>query len=159
MSRELVLESRSATIQLTVIDDSGGRNTTTRSIMLTSPPTITNFDVTIDGVEANLDWDWSGPQASFNVYRNGVLIAVVENSSYTDSPELAGQHTWSVSAVIGEVEIGEDESELSTTTTLDLSSLDETGAPSATGGLILGIIFIVFGFGGLLLALNGGRDE
>ena len=159
MSRELVLESRSATIQLTVIDDSSGRNTTTRSIMLTSPPTITNFDVTIDGVEANLDWDWSGPQANFNVYRNGVLIAVVENSSYIDSPELAGQHTWSVSAVIGDVEIGEDESDLSTTTALDLSSLDETGAPSATGGLILGIIFIVFGFGGLLLALNGGRDE
>lgn len=159
MSRELVLESRSATIQLTVIDDSGGRNTTTRSIVLTSPPTITNFDVSIDGVEANLDWDWSGPQANFNVYRNGVLIAVVENSSYTDSPELAGAHTWSVSAVIGDVEIGEDESDLSTTTALDLSSLDETGAPSATGGLILGIIFIVFGFGGLLLALNGGRDE
>ena len=68
ISRELVLESRSATIQLTVIDDSGGRNTTTRSIMLTSPPTITNFDVTIDGVEANLDWDWSGPQANFNVH-------------------------------------------------------------------------------------------
>ena len=45
-----------------------------------------------------------------------MLIAVVENSSYTDSPELAGQHTWSVSAVIGDVEIGEDESDLSTTT-------------------------------------------
>ena len=127
--------------------------------MLVSPPTISNFAVTIDGVEANLDWDWDGPSANFNVYRNGVLVAVVENTTHIDSPDIAGQHTWSVSAVVGDVEIGEGDSDLSTTTALDLSSLDETGAPSATGGLILGIIFIVFGFGGLLLALSGGRNE
>ena len=159
MNREIILNAPGATISLTVIDDAGGKNTTNRSITLTSPPSISNFYVTIDGVNANLNWDWTGPAANFHVYRDGVLIAVVENTSFMDSPDLAGFHTWAVSAIVGGVELGEGDPDLQSSAELDLTSLDETGSTSAASGLILGIIFVVLGFGGLLLALSGGREE
>lgn len=159
MNGEIILNAPGATISLTVIDDAGGKNTTNRSITLTSPPSISNYYVTIDGVNANLNWDWTGPAANFHVYRDGVLIAVVDNTSFMDSPDLAGSHTWAVSAIVDGVELGEGDPGLQSTAELDLTSLDETGSTSATSGLILGIIFVVLGFGGLLLALAGGREE
>ena len=159
MNREIILNAPGATISLTVIDDAGGKNTTSRSITLTSPPAISNFYVTIDGVNANMNWEWTGPAANFHVYRDGVLVAVVDNTSFMDSPDLAGSHTWAVSAIVDGVELGEGDPELQSTAELDLTSLDETGSTSATSGLILGIIFVVLGFGGLVLALAGGREE
>ena len=106
MNREIILNAPGATISPTVIDDAGGKNTTNRSITLLSPPSISNFYVTIDGVNANLNWDWTGPAANFHVYRDGVLIAVVDNTlhGFTD---LAGAHTWAVSAIVDGVELGE----------------------------------------------------
>ena len=159
LNREIILNAPGATISLTVIDDAGGKNTTSRSITLTSPPSISNFYVTIDGVNANLNWDWTGPAANFHVYRDGVLVAVVDNTSFMDSPDLAGTHTWAVSAIVDGVELGEGNPELQSSAELDLTSLEETGSTSATSGLILGIFFVVLGFGGLLLALSGGREE
>jgi len=62
------------------------------------PAAPTNLSATSPATQANLSWSASAGAASYNVYRNGVLIGNTANTSYTDSP-VSGNYSYYVKAV------------------------------------------------------------
>lgn len=79
------------TVTLTVTDDSGTTHSTNITLQPTIGPKVNALELTArnDG-GIDLSWSWNGDDVSYNILRNGELIASVNETSYRDSPPMSG---------------------------------------------------------------------
>ena len=143
-------------VTLTVYDDMGASASANVQLTPVQGPRVSDFSVDSSGTLVTLDWSWNGPNATFNILRNGVSIGVTDSQTFSDSPLFAGESSYSIQPVIGEVPLIAGTS-TSQSVILEPVSADAPG-PSSLGGLISGIIFLFIGLSACGLAFIGRRD-
>jgi serine protease len=84
----------SFSVTLTVTDNSGATSHATKVVV---PITLTARAHKITGVRT-VDLSWTGPNGTFDVYRNGVRVATVQATAYTDTVGERGSYTYKVCA-------------------------------------------------------------
>ena len=66
-------------------------------------PSVQNMELFYDGEqEVKLMWTWNGPQTSFNILRNDVLIGTTNETTFLDLPPLSGENAYTVQPEDGE---------------------------------------------------------
>ena len=79
-----------------VVDDTGGQHSTTVQLTPTEGPSISDFTASLKNQKVELEWSWDGPSANFTILRNGVAVAVTDETSFLDQPLFAGMNTYSI---------------------------------------------------------------
>jgi hypothetical protein len=145
-----------AVVTLTVIDDMGAIATANVQLVTVQGPVISDFDAESKGKSVVLEWAWEGPNATFNILRNGVSIGTTTSQSFTDMPLFAGETSYSIQPQIGDEPLvaGVSSSQI---VLLEPAAVDAPG-PSSAGGLVSGIVFLLIGFAASGFAFMGRRD-
>ena len=151
-----IITAGTTTISLTVEDDLGSTATTTQSIQTIQGPTISALVAQNDDGKVDLTWQWDGNSATFLILRNNFQIDETNQFKFSDSPIVAGSTNYTVIPVIdgqqliaGSMAISDFEVD---TTTDSVSGLSETG------GLYLGVLFLVISILITALGLLQRRD-
>jgi hypothetical protein len=136
-----IITTGTTTISLTVEDDLGSIATTTQSIQTTQGPTISALVAQNDDGKVDLTWQWDGESATFLILRNNFQIDETNQFKFSDSPIVAGSTNYTVIPVIDDQQLIAGSmtiSDFEVDTTIDsVSGLSETG------GLYLGVLFLV----------------
>jgi hypothetical protein len=143
-------------VTLTVIDDMGAIATVNLQLSAVQGPMITDFNAESKGKSVVLEWDWDGPNATFNILRNGVSVGTTVSQSFTDMPLFAGETSYSIQPQIGDETLVAGTS--SSQSVLLEPAAAEAPGPSSTGGFISGIVFLLIGFAATGFALMERRD-
>tara|TARA_Y100000766_G_scaffold284894_1_gene305266 strand:+ start:10971 stop:13364 length:2394 start_codon:yes stop_codon:yes gene_type:complete len=143
-------------VMLTVYDDMGAFATASVRLTTSQGPTVSDFLIDAGDTLVVLEWAWNGPNATFNILRNGVAIGVTDSLTYSDRPLFAGESSYSIQPVIGETPLIAGSSPTQSVI-LEPISADAPG-PSSFSGLVSGIIFLLIGLGACGLALIERRD-
>ena len=143
-------------VTLTVIDDMGAIATVNMQLIAVQGPVISDFDAESKGKLVVLEWTWNGPDATFNILRNGVSVGTTASQSFTDAPLFAGETSYSIQPQIGDEPLVAGVS-LSQIVLLETAAVEAPG-PSSIGGLVSGIVFLLIGFAASGFALMGRRD-
>ena len=134
---------KNTVVTLVVVDDTGGQHTTTVQLTPTEGPSISEFTASVKNQKVKLEWSWDGASANFTILRNGVAVAVTDETSFLDQPLFAGMNTYSIQPQVGDqvllagaapaVEI------------LVTPAAESAPGPSSFGGLISGGLFLLIG--------------
>ena len=143
-------------VTLTVIDDMGATATANIQLSPVQGPVIIDFNAEPKGKSVVLQWGWDGPNATFNILRNGVLIGTTASESYTDTPLFAGDTSYSIQPQIGDMPLVSGTSGAQSIL-LETAAVEPPG-PSSIGGLISGIMFLLIGIAVIGFAFTGRRD-
>ena len=143
-------------VTLTVIDEMGAIATVNMQLVAVQGPVISDFDAESKGKLVVLEWTWNGPDATFNILRNGVSVGTTASQSFTDTPLFAGETSYSIQPQIGDEPLVAGVS-LSQIVLLETAAVEAPG-PSSIGGLVSGIVFLLIGFAASGFALMGRRD-
>jgi len=143
-------------VTLTVIDDMGATATANIQLSPVQGPVIIDFNAEPKGKSVVLQWGWDGPNATFNILRNGVLIGTTASESYTDTPLFAGDTSYSIQPQIGDMPLVSGTSGAQSIL-LETAAVEPPG-PSSIGGLISGIVFLLIGIAVIGFAFTGRRD-
>ena len=143
-------------VTLTVIDDMDAIDTVNLQLSAVQGPMITDFNAESKGKSVVLEWDWDGPNATFNILRNGVSVGATVSQSFTDMPLFAGETSYSIQPQIGDETLVAGTS--SSQSVLLEPAAAEAPGPSSLGGMISGILFLLVGLGVCGFALMGRRD-
>jgi len=143
-------------VMLTVYDDMGAFATASVRLTTSQGPTVSDFLVDAGDTLVVLEWTWNGPNATFNILRNGVAIGVTDSLTYSDRPLFAGESSYSIQPVIDETPLIAGSSPTQSVI-LEPISADAPG-PSSLSGLVSGIVFLLIGLGACGLALIERRD-
>ena len=143
-------------VTLTVLDDMGSTATAELQLSAVQGPMITDFNTESKGKSVVLEWGWNGPNATFNILRNGILIGTTASESYTDAPLFAGETSYAIQPQIGDMTLVAGTS--GAQTIMIETAAAEAPGPSSTGGLVSGILFLLIGIVVSGFALIGRRD-
>ena len=138
--------SGSIDVSLIVTDESGATNVT--SIRLDSIPALPcpNLVHTVSGNSVNLDWSWTSSEpASFEISRNGVLVAVTNSTSFNDSPNLIGTSNYQVQTILGDRILESPCQSPSVAATIESLPTGLEQGPSSVAGLGLGLVYAIIG--------------
>ena len=141
---------------LTVIDDMGAIATADVQLFTVQGPMVTNFNAEAKGKSVVLEWTWTGPNATFNILRNGISVGTTTSPSFTDMPLFAGEVSYTIQPQISDVSLiaGTSDAE---SIVLEPATIEVPG-PSSIGGLISGVFFLLAGFCVTGFVLMGRRD-
>jgi hypothetical protein len=151
-----IIPPSNTVVTLTVLDDMGATATVDVQLSAVQGPVITDFNTESKGKSVVLEWDWNGPNATFNVLRNGILVGTTSSKSYTDTPLFAGDTSYAIQPQIGDMTLIAGTSDAQSIL-IEPAAADVPG-PSSTGGLISGIIFLLIGITASGFAFMGRRD-
>jgi PKD repeat protein len=84
----------SFTVTLTVTDNGGAASHATQAVV---PVTLTAWAYKTGSVR-KVDLTWTGPNGSFDIHRNGIRVATVQATAYTDTVGKRGSYTYTVCA-------------------------------------------------------------
>ena len=143
-------------VTLTVIDDMGAIATVNLQLSAVQGPMITDFNAESKGKSVVLEWNWDGPNATFNILRNGVSVGTTVSQSFTDIPLFAGETSYNIQPQIGDETLVAGTS--SSQSVLLEPAAAEAPGPSSNGGFITGIIFLLIGFAATGFAFMERRD-
>ena len=91
------------TVTLTVTDNNGAQHSVELALEVGIGPSVQNMELFYDGEqEVKLMWTWNGPQTSFNILRNDVLIGTTNETTFLDLPPLSGENAYTVQPEDGE---------------------------------------------------------
>ena len=144
------------TVQLTVEDDSGDQASTTFSFTPVQGPTIQDLDWTLTGQLIDFTWAYDGPNASFSIERNGIVLDSVTELNYVDTPLTSGDTVYTIRPIIEGVALQDGAS--STVTVQVPATIDTTSSEDGLSGSILGIVLLLIGVGSLSLIFLERRD-
>ena len=143
-------------VTLTVIDDMGATSTANVQLSGVQGPVVTDFITESKGKSVVLEWGWDGPNATFNILRNGVLVGTTASESYVDTPLFAGDTSYTIQPQIGDLILVAGTS--GAQSIMIEPAATEAPGPSSIGGLISGILFLLIGITASGFALMGRRD-
>ncbi|MEC7483870.1 MAG: choice-of-anchor V domain-containing protein, partial [Candidatus Thermoplasmatota archaeon] len=84
-------------VSLTVTDESGTTNSTSIIIEPISPLACPNLTQTVSDTRVQLDWTWtSSTPASFEISRNGVVVGLTNETTFTDLPDVLGVSNYEI---------------------------------------------------------------
>ena len=133
-------------VSLTVIDESGATNTTTLAIESISALSCPNLTQTVSGTNVQLDWTWaSSVPASFEISRNGVVVGVTNETTFTDSPNVRGISNYEIQTLLGDRILESPCQSPSVSVEIDAATIEFDEGPSAVAGLGLGSVYVIVG--------------
>ena len=133
-------------VSLTVIDESGATNTTTSAIESISALACPNLTRTVSGTNVQLDWTWiSSVPASFEISRNGVVVGVTNETTFTDSPNVRGISNYEIQTLLGDRILESPCQSPSVSVEIDAATIEFDEGPSAVAGLGLGSVYVIVG--------------
>lgn len=136
-----LLLSDSTSVTLTVTDTNGETDEETLTVSVSTGPTVFNMQTLQDGSgEVRLLWSWDGDDVSFNVLRNGVVVATTTEMAYTDAPPMSGANTYTVQPFNDERTFNSGAHEMEVNVLL---SVQDDPAPSGGLGLVLGGLLLI----------------
>ncbi len=95
--RPTVVVNQSTTVTLTITDNNGAKANTTMRLEPSTGPSVQNLQAIHDGSgKVSISWAWPGDVASYNVLRNGELVATTQTTTYVDLPLMSGLNTYTV---------------------------------------------------------------
>ncbi|RJU84159.1 MAG: hypothetical protein DWC05_07225, partial [Candidatus Poseidoniales archaeon] len=95
--RPTVVVDQATTITLTITDSNGAQANTTVRLEPTAGPSVQNLQAAHDGQgRVTITWTWTGDVVSFDVLRNGELVATTTELTHTDLPLMSGLNTYTV---------------------------------------------------------------
>ena len=148
-------------VSLTVTDESGATNTTSLIIEPNSALACPNLTRTVSGTNVQLDWTWpSLVPASFEIARNGVVVGMTNETTFTDSPNVLGTSNYEVQAMLGDRILESPCQSPSVSVEIDAATFEFEEGPSSVAGLGLGSVYVIIGI--LLLVaslLRRGDDQ
>ena len=93
----MVVVNQDTTITLTITDSNGAEANTTVRLEPSAGPSVQSLQADHDGRgQVEITWTWTGDAASFNVLRNGELVATTNETSYVDLPLMSGLNAYTV---------------------------------------------------------------
>ena len=133
-------------VSLTVIDESGATNTATLAIESISALACPNLTRTVSGTNVQLDWTWiSSVPASFEISRNGVVVGVTNETTFTDSPNVRGISNYEIQTLLGDRILESPCQSPSVSVEIDAATIEFDEGPSAVAGLGLGSVYVIVG--------------
>jgi len=136
-----LLLSDSTSVTLTVTDTNGETDEETLAVSVSTGPTVLNMQTLQDGSgEVRLLWSWNGDDVSFNVLRNGVVVATTTEMAYTDAPPMSGANTYTVQPFNDERTFNSGAHQMEVNVLL---SVQDDPAPSGGLGLVLGGLLLI----------------
>ena len=144
------------TLRLIVEDEFGAIGDNSINFQTEAGPKVSQLMVEGQGEQVRLSWDWNGPNATFEIFRNGDSLSIISEYGFTDIPILSGPTDYTVKPIIDDRTIN---SGAITVEGFIVDSIDpKSNDVSTTGGLITGILFITISFGTLVMAFVDRRD-
>ena len=133
-------------VSLTVIDESGATNTTSLTIEPISALVCPNLTQTVSDTNVQLDWTWvSSVSSSFEISRNGVVVGVTNDTTFTDSPNVLGVSNYEIQTLIGDRILESPCQSPSVSVEIDAATIEFDEGPSAVAGLGLGSVYVIVG--------------
>jgi hypothetical protein len=145
------------TVTLTVTDANGATDTATIDLEPVNGPFISQLEaIPRSNGEVDLAWSWNGDATSFNVLRNGVIVAQTDSTRFTDLPLMSGPTAYTVQPFNDERVFiaGSD----SIDAEVILTGVEEP-SPSDVGGFVLGGVLLLALALMPLAALRKGGEE
>ena len=119
-------------------------------------PKVTQLKVEGVGEQVRLSWNWDGPEATFEIFRNGDSLAIITEYGFTDTPLLSGSTDYTVKPIIDDKPLN---SGAATLEGFIVESVDpKSNEVSTTGGLITGLVFILISIGSIAMVFFERRD-
>lgn len=95
--RPVLVVNKDTTVTLTVTDSNGAKANTTMMLVPSVGPTVQTLQAAHDSQgRVSISWAWTGEAVSYNVLRNGELVATVETMTYVDHPPMSGMNTYTI---------------------------------------------------------------
>jgi hypothetical protein len=133
-------------VSLTVTDESGATNTTPLTIEPISALACPNLTRTVSGAKVQFDWTWaSSVPASFEISRNGVVIGVTNETTFTDSPNVLGTSNYEIQTMLGDRILESSCQSPSASVEIDAATIEFEEGPSTVAGLGLGSVYVIIG--------------
>lgn len=133
-------------VSLTVIDESGATNSTSIIIEPISALACPNLTQTVSDANVQLDWTWaSSVPASFEISRNGVVVGMTNETTFTDSPNVLGVSNYKIQTLLGDRILESACQSPSVSVEIDAATIEFEQGPSAIAGLGLGSIYVIVG--------------
>ena len=144
------------TLTLTVYDELGSNGYTSINLQTEAGPKVTSLEAYSMQEQVRLSWSWSGPEATFEILRNGDSITVISELEFVDTPLISGPTDYTIRPIIDGQGL---HSGSSTIEGFMVETIEPTeSSVSTTGGLITGLLFIILSIGSLSLILIDRRD-
>lgn len=133
-------------VSLTVTDESGATNTTSLTIEPISALACPNLTRTVSGAKVQLDWTWaSSVPSSFEISRNGVVIGVTNETTFTDSPNVLGTSNYEIQTMLGDRILESSCQSPSASVEIDAATIEFEEGPSTVAGFGLGSVYVIIG--------------
>ena len=133
-------------VSLTVIDESGATNSTSIIIEPISALACPNLTQTVSDTNVQLDWTWaSSTPASFEISRNGVVVGVTDETTFTDSPNVLGVSNYEIQTLLGDRILESPCQSPSVSVEIDAATIEFDEGPSTVAGLGLGSVYVIIG--------------
>jgi hypothetical protein len=150
------IPSADASVTLTVVDDLGATATENQSITPTAGPIVTQLEASADSQTVELIWSYEGPNATFQIQRNGVILDTVSLQEFSDTPLTAGQTMYTVRPVLEGLAL-QDGSSASVTIEVTAEAEATSSATSVTGSIV-GFFLLLIGVAALGMIVLERRD-
>lgn len=133
-------------VSLTVTDESGATNTTSLTIEPISALACPDLTRTVSGTKVQLDWTWaSSVPSSFEISRNGVVIGVTNETTFTDSPNVLGTSNYEIQTMLGDRILESSCQSPSASVEIDAATIEFEEGPSTVAGFGLGSVYVIIG--------------
>ena len=143
-------------LRLIVEDEFGAIGDDSINFQTEAGPKITQLKAQSDGEQVQLSWNWDGPEATFEIFRNGDSLSIISEYGFADTPLLSGPTDYTVKPIIDDRTIN---SGATTVEGFIVESIDpKSNEVSTTGGLITGLVFILISLGSIAMVFFERRD-
>lgn len=143
-------------VNLTVADDSGDESSANILVTPVQGPMVETLEASIQGQTVVLEWAYEGPNATFSIERNGVVLEQVEEQKFADVPLTAGETIYTVRPVIDGTLLQDGSTSSITAQVPATIETKSSGAPMSAS--IIGILLLLVGVGSLVIVSMERRD-
>jgi hypothetical protein len=150
------LATASTSVNLVVVDDLGQSATANLPLMPTLGPQVTGLQALVTGQTVEMTWAYDGPNATFQIERNGIVIDTVTSTEYEDQPLISAETTYTVRPVLDGLPLQDGASD-SQSVQVD-AAVDEVQSGASLSGSIVGFLLFLLGAGALGLLVFERRD-
>lgn len=150
------MPTAAASVNLLVTDDMGATAAATTLVVPVQGPTISNLEASPLGQDIELTWAYEGPNASFNIERNGAVIATVDSMMYSDEPLVAGETTYTIRPILDGVAMQDGSTD---TVSVQVEPvLEQVDSSTPLSASLIGFLLLLIGVAALSYLLMDRRD-